>query len=385
MIQILKGKVSLYIIPLLLCIMYVLESYYKVVFFYSGKTTDLLQITKGIVFVGFLAYILKRQAKTLWLTSILFLTFAIGQWALPSIMLKPALIAFIKLIFPLILLIFFSVFELSNKQKVVFFKVFEYIIVFNSVLILVGFLFNVKVFNTYIGSRFGYNGFFLTSATGSYVYSIVLIYLLARYKHTVFKKPTNLIIILSIILIGTKVLYIFLTSFFFVYLWCYSKINRNVLIGSTLGLGLLGLYVFFYKYGIFNEIRQRDGLLSSLMSFRNDLLLEQTIPFIKGNWNVINYLFGGVSDLSTKSQIEFFDIFYFFGILGGILYFYIFFKTFLVFKTEIQISVLLVVLFILILLAGNFFSYTSVAIYIVVLREYFKKSDLSVTKNNGMI
>src|SRR5690606_2534212 len=131
------------------------------------------------------------------------------------------------------------------------------------------------------------------------------------------------------------------------------------------------LYITFFKYGIFNEIRQREGLTSALMSHRNNLLTERTIPFIKEQWGIINYFLGGVSDLSTKSQMDIVDVFYFFGIIGGLLYFYIFFKSFITFKADFSILFLLGILFIIVLLAGNFFSYPSIAIYLVILREYF--------------
>ena len=135
-------------------------------------------------------------------------------------------------------------------------------------------------------------------------------------------------------------------------------------------IGALIIYLFFFNFGIFNQIRQTDGLISSLMSYRDVLFLKRTLPYINEHWSIVNYLFGGVSDLSTKSQIEFIDIFYFFGIIGGLLYYHLFFKSFLTFKTNIYIYTLLLVLFIIVLLAGNLFGYPSIAIYIVILREY---------------
>src|SRR5690606_24223791 len=146
----------------------------------------------------------------------------------------------------------------------------------------------------------------------------------------------------------------------------YTKINRKLIASGIIGLSVFAVYVFFFKYGIFNEIRQKDGLLSSLMSYRDELFLERTLPYIKEHWSTLNYMFGGVSDLTTKSQIEFIDVFYFFGLVGGGLYYYLFFKAFLGFKMEIHSAVLLSLLFIIVLLAGNFFSYPSIAIYLVI-------------------
>ena len=80
----------------------------------------------------------------------------------------------------------------------------------------------------------------------------------------------------------------------------------------------------------------------------------------------------GVSDLSTKAQINFVEIFYFFNIFGGFIYYYNFLKAFLVVNLEIYITILLSILFVLVLLVEFFFSYPSIAIYLVVLREYLK-------------
>jgi len=113
------------------------------------------------------------------------------------------------------------------------------------------------------------------------------------------------------------------------------------------------------------------------MSYRDQLLIEKTMPFIKYNWQGLNYFFGGISDLSTKSQIDIIDIFYCFGILGGILYLYVFLKLFLTFKTNHYMISLLCLMLLIVFFAGNFFSYASVAIYIILLREFLLEYEKS--------
>jgi len=358
---------------ILLVLLFITEAYSKIVHFSFGETPVLLQVTKGLILAGFGSYILINQPRYLWLLGGLFVSFLIGQFSLLNSVSKEAGITFIKLIYPLVLLLFFNTYRLSDKQKKALFLVFELIMLVNSIIIGVGLLFNIHFFSSYLyGSRFGFNGLFITSATGSYVYCLTLIYLLTKYKKAIFKRIPNLIIIAAMFYVGTKVSYLFLGCFFATYFWKYSRLSKKMIVSLLLVMGMLGLYVFFFKYGIFNKIRQEDGLLSSLMSYRNDLLLEHTLPYIQEHWGLFNYLFGGISDITTKSQIEFIDIFYILGVFGGLLYYYIFYKVFLVVKVETHIAILLLAVFIIVLFAGNFFSYPSIAIYLIVLREYLK-------------
>ena len=360
---------------LILLLFFITEAYFKLMLFSTDETTTLLQITKGITIGCMGLYILKKQPKSLVSITVLFLMFIIGQVALVRGVYKESIVAFFKLIYPIVLLQFFFIYKLSSNQKKKLFQVFEFIILFNSLIILVGFGFDIDVLNSYEGSRFGFNGLFITSAVSSYVYCIALIYLLAKYQNTFFKRLTNLIIILSMFFIGTKVSYFFLLCFFTIYFLKYTAINKKIVITVLLTLGVFCLYMFFFKYGIFNEIRQKDGLISALMSYRNQLLVERTIPYVKEHWTFVNYLFGGVTNIVTKSQIEIIDVFYFFGIFGGFLYLYVFIKAFLIFKPNIYIAILLFALLFIVFLAGNFFSYPSIAIYLVILREFFKQHE----------
>jgi len=371
----LKSNILFHFGVSILLLLFITEAYFKIVLFSTGQTLVLLQLIKGSLLLVLGVYLIANQPKSILLLVLLCFSFVLGQLALDGGVFKEAVIAFAKLVFPITLLLFFNSYMLARKHRENLFLVFEYLMLFNAVLVFIGLFFNIKIFNSYLGSRFGFNGLFVTSASSSYVYSLTLIYLLTKYKATVFKKIPNLIIIGSMFCLGTKASYLFLGCFFAVYFWKYTKLSKSIVVSGVLVLAILATYVFFFNFGIFNEIRQEDGLLSSVMSYRDELLLKRTLPFIQEHWSLVNYIFGGVSDFSTKSQIEFIDIFYFFGIVGGILYYYIFFKAFLVVKPEIHISVLLVFLFIIVLLAGNFFSYPSIAIYLVILREYLKYNE----------
>ena len=359
----------------LLLFLFTTEAYFKIVLFSTGGTSSLLQVVKGGVLGLAGLYILKEKPKLLVPLGGLLIAFTLGQLNLIGGFSTPVGIAFIKLMYPVVLLFLFSNYKLSSEQKDRLFKAFEYVMLFNSIIILIGFFFNLKIFGTYLGSRFGFNGLFITSATSTYVYVLTLIFLLSRYKQDLFRRVPNIVVILATLLVGTKSLYVFTLFYIGVYLWQYVSFNKKVVLGLVTFVLILLVYVFFFQVGIFNKIRLEQGLLTSVMSFRDVLLFEKAIPFIKEHWGILNYLFGGVNDLSTKAQMDIFDVFYFFGIIGGGLYFHMFFKTFLVFKMDFSLRFLFGLLLIIVFLAGNFFSYPSIAIYLVIIRAYLNSNE----------
>jgi hypothetical protein len=125
----------------------------------------------------------------------------------------------------------------------------------------------------------------------------------------------------------------------------------------------------FYKFGLFNHIRETHGLLSSVLSYRDQLVIEKTWPYILDNWSFVNYFVGGLSDFNIRSQMDFIDVFLFWGILGGILYLITFYKSFVVFTIDKMTLYFIVFLIFIIFLAGNFFTYTTIPIYLLIIRE----------------
>jgi len=373
-----SNQIYLYLIPLLLILLYTTEAYYKINEYYFGETSILLKSIKLIVLTAITIFILKTKPKALFWPLLLVLSFSIGQTLLNNPFQTEIIIEFGKFLYLILLLIFFNVYPLNKAQKNKLFLCFEMILVFNSLLILLGYFFDIGVFKTYEGNRFGFDGFLITSATGSYVYIIGLFFILLKYRYRLFYTPTNYIVVLSAFLVGTKALYIFIFGAACVYIFWFLKGKFKIILISLIGgIFIFNIYYFFFVLGIFNDIRQSDGLLSAVMSYRDQLLIEKTMPFIKYNWQGLNYFFGGISDLSTKSQIDIIDIFYCFGILGGILYLYVFLKLFLTFKTNHYMISLLCLMLLIVFFAGNFFSYASVAIYIILLREFLLEYEKS--------
>lgn len=333
------------------------------------------QFIKAVVLIGFLIFqIAIKDYKFILIALVTFIFFSIGQLFLETSFTRNSLLTFFKFLFPILLFSFVNKRIKINKLSPEFYKTFEWVMVVNSILIFIGALLSIKLFNTYQGNRFGYNGMFAAVSNGSYGYIITLFYFLLRYKERVIKNWKFIFIFISCIFIGTKAVYLSML-FTLGYLAYVSKIpfKRTLLVVAIL-IGLLLAYYFFFQYGIFNSIRQSDGLLSALLSFRDQLLLEKTLPFIQESWGWVNYLFGGVSDFDLRSQMDIIDVFFFWGILGGAFYLFIFLKLFLPFKMNTTGWLFISFLAFIVLLAGNFFVYSFVALFMVTLKLKLEES-----------
>lgn len=341
------------------------------------------QYIKAALLLGILAYqSIAKDYKFIAFTLVLLITYSIGQLLLETSFSRNSLLTFFKFLFPILLFAYVDKGIHKIKEIPVFFKTFEWLMAVNSILILIGILFSIKLFNTYQGNRFGYNGLFNAVSTGSYAYIITLIYFLLSYKEKVIKNWKFILIFISCVFIGTKAVYLTM-AFAIAYIVIVSKIpfKKTILVVATL-TGLLLAYYFFFHYGIFNSIRQTDGLLSSLLSYRDQLFLERTLPFIQESWGWVNYLFGGVSDFDLRSQMDIIDVFFFWGLVGGAFYLYVFLKLFIPFKMNSTGWVFISFLAFIVLLAGNFFVYSFVALFLVVLKlKLQEKCNLSNLPN----
>lgn len=291
--------------------------------------------------------------------------------------------------FIIVLFIFFNTLNLNSKQKNYALKVFEIIILLNSIAIILGFVFNIEFFRTYKASRFGFNGLLLKASYASYFYLISLFYYTNKYW--INKKGSLLayiVILCATILTGTKasLLAVFLC---FIYLFIKKKIFRNplILMVTTIFLFILIIAIYSnYDFLIsnlktFGPIILNDGIITAVFSFRNQLLIEKTLPYINENWNTFNWFFGGMGDVNFRSGFDGFDIIYYFGIVGGLLYIYTLKISFCTFKYNFDNLFFLSALIVVTLLGGNLFYNSSVAIFLCAIRFYFELNNNYENKN----
>ena len=364
---------EIYIFSGSLIIYSLIECYLK---FFNQINTHVLetQIIKGGVFLFTLVLLLRRRSNWIFSLLLLFIFFSIGQLQTDTPYSFNSFVVFIKLIFTITVLSLYIVIKEDKLTNTYLFVTFEWILLLNSLFIIIAFFGDIELAKTYTGSRFGYNGFFSSSATSSYLY---IIYILSFLVSTIHKpnfswKPG--LIFLSCIFVGTKALYGTIIFVIFYLLARYSKqqkIISNKFIYFLFSAVLIFVMILFYrKYSLNNSLNE---FLSKLISYRDTLFFENTIPYVKQKWNFINYLFGGIENYDLRSQMELFDVFFFFGIAGGLFYFYFFYQLFL---NKSRLSIILIFVSLIFLISGNFFANSFVALAICVLKashdRYYK-------------
>ncbi len=339
-------------------------------------TGDYLIITKIIKSFFFLFFVVKLLSKKKFIVApiILSISFLIGQLTLDYPLSTSILYTFIKHLFLLCLLYYFLYIPRTTEVVLKLQKSLEYIFLINSLLVILGFLLNISLFETYNGSRFGYSGFFINSTTASYAYVCTFLYFINRYKEKLFKNYIFLIIFLSASLIGTKVIYltqILLPIYFF---YCFKKRKYFYYISSLLlVIGGGALYYSLFVSSIFNSIRLKYNILSSLSSLRYNLLIEDTIPYIKQNWSFVNWIFGGIHDYSLRSEFGGIDIVFLFGFLGSIIFLLLIIGVVKRFEPKRELAISLGYVFFIYLIAGNLFNYATTHIYIILILSTFRK------------
>lgn len=349
-------------------VMAILEFLDKI-FFFNDLHLPFPSYIKLLIFIFLFVFtFFKKEWRLFLLSFVLIVFFGFGQFFTNQGFSFDNTFVFLKYVFPLVILKA-SILFLKDKDSIEpYFHFFEKAIVLNSILLLLGIILSIRIFETYDGERFGYNGIFRAASTGSYAYIITLLYFLLTYKENAVKNWKFILIFISCVFIGTKAVYLAM-AFSLGYLIVVSKIPyKKVALSCVAVLGFGAAYYFFFHYDLFNTIRQSDGMLSAILSYRDQLLLEKTLPYIRENWSWVNYLFGGVSDFDLRSQMDLIDVFFFWGIVGGAFYLYLFFKLFLPATLNKTAFVFIAFLFFIVLLSGNFFVYSFVALFLVVLK-----------------
>lgn len=369
---------------ILLVVFYLTEAINKYSILNDGVALNLTKAIKGLLLFFILYLIIKRKHwDFLKLLLFLILSFIIGQLSIAPNFESEILINVVKYLFLPLLLFYFNKLNNDKLQSILTLSLFEKIILLNSALIFVGFAFKINMLETYKGTRFGYSGLLVSSATSTYFYIIAIMHLFLKHKKNFLKSPLVIFSLLATTLVGTKSLYLFIFVIFIIFIFYFlsKKIRIYVFLALT-SLMVLWFYYTFYELNRFSDIREKEGMLTSILSFRDQIIINETLPFIKSNWNFSNYLFGGINDISTRPQMSIIDLIYFFGFFGSFIYLKIFSKAFFNFRLK-QLNILFILFVVFIsILAGNFFINATIPIYVLILRESINK-ELSEKLDQG--
>jgi hypothetical protein len=216
-------------------------------------------------------------------------------------------------------------------------RIFESFFKINNFLIFIGFLFEINLFSSFhaleefeIGQRFGYKGLISGNNEVAGIYSLGIAYFyreIFKYKKT--KKFFLLILTcLAAVFTGAKAAFIAL-----VLISLYYLVRYKLLLFLTAITPVIILLVYFIaarweflkeRYLSFMISKYYSVDLISFLTSGRDSYLVKNFAFIDTDWNVMNYLVG---DAFLYSEMDFFDLYFFFG-LGSIIYFYIYTKFF---------------------------------------------------------
>ena len=257
------------------------------------------------------------------------------------------------LFFPLTFFLFFSLFK-DSKRVYKLFRFYEWFFLINLGLIIISFLFDLSFFKSYPNpNRFGFSG--VINRTNQMSYITILFILIYYYKYAHLKVKNNfklVLILLASLLIGTKKIYFFLILLCIYHLYYFRK---TILKKALISLTLVTLFVLIFKnklieifktkFGIFIDIYENNGLLASLMSYRNETLSKTYETLIQSKWHFYNIFIGGADYTIIRPEMDLIDVFFFFGALGLLIYFLLinfFIKTINKMNTYLLLSLLLI-------------------------------------------
>lgn len=260
-------------------------------------------------------------------------------------------------------------------------KFFEAFIIGNSILILLAALFDIPYLRTYRGERFGFDGLIIRSGAASYIYWIALYYFSHQLLVLKKKKITSFILVLiASFLIGTKSIFI---AYFFIafYFYIREKWYKKTWLSIVLLLCFFGLIYFFKPLVVYASslsttfacVYEDHGITGVVFSMRDIHLMDELLPFVESNWSWRNYLFGGGYNMHWRSQFGVFDLLYFFGIIGTIVYLVIFWRLFVTFKLNLYSKVFILGTFVMMAFAANFFYESIMAMHLVFIQGYLNK------------
>lgn len=355
------------------------EAFNKIYSFYIEEEFFVQKAVKLLGLGLMLGMLLYQSPRKLILPGLLVGCFALGQFLLPDAFIFFSVIGFSRYFFFLMMILFFTDFQaLSQKNFKPIFRFWELFLWINNLLILLGATFSLSLFKTYSGERWGYNGLVMASSNSTYLYLVALLYFFIRFPQTYFKKPLFWLSIIAAFCTGTKSIYLGVLLFGLIALITF-QLPKKIKWPLTLGLMLIGIASMFLLFSseLFTGIIQEDGWLSAILSYRDDLLIEETLPYIQENWRTIHYFIGGLSQPLVRPQMELIDLFLYFGGVGMLLYLYLFFKNYFNFSLDTREISFYVVLLMVPLITGNFFYNASVPVYLILLKLVMRERQLT--------
>ena len=211
----------------------------------------------------------------------------------------------------------------SKKLSFRFINIVKQLTIINCVLIFIGIVFNIDIFDSYPSSqRWGYSGV-LNRGYSVIFSSVYLIDLLGKNK-----KPIPFIVLLSLSLLasGTKA-GIFSLLLIILFVWIKSKMKRLLLVflGTIVGLTSAWKINWLLTFSSFwKDVYAGHGLIGTIFSLRNENINDLML-IVKEEYSIYNWIFGGkVRSEFLWIEILPLDVFAFYGVVGLVVIVYYF-------------------------------------------------------------
>ncbi|MBX2962031.1 MAG: hypothetical protein KF687_05930 [Cyclobacteriaceae bacterium] len=354
-------------------------------------------IPRAIYELFFLTIILlfpnKERVTFLIVFVTVFVTFLIGQIVFAANIqydynFRENLLMFNKYFF--VFIIYYGVYKARDNLKEFSraIRLMEVVFVVNSLLAIVGFIFSIDLFRTYINQpyRYGYSGALWVQNEASIFYFLALAYF--YYKRFILGMPSKrfYVVLLGSLLLGTKMIYVFhlaLITFHFIY---HSNVRTKIysmfiIVGSYFSFlsfiqtqsGKLVLSYF--------EDKVRSGGFWYMFSSGRTHYLSSVKPEVLDYWSVVNLFFGGQDQTKFMTEMDFLDLFLFMGLFGSVVYLILLYKTIFRFKLLSSFNLFFVASYMVLAFAsGHFFSSVINALYLCLISLFLYNSQ-KVYKN----
>lgn len=325
---------------------------------------------KSLLLASFFVLTFRKEIKTyLWLI-VLGVCFLIGQFSLIQFEIDALknFGMFIKHIY--IFVLFFGFKKLAKEDSLTsLFLALKIIFLFVFASIILGFIFDIPEFRTYGSNRFGYGGVLSKPSVTTYFIIMAFLFFEIFKKKFKYSYVYLLLCVLCTLISGTKASLLFLV-FFFVYKFLSKdfKLNRTQLIVGLVSMFAIIISVFVFMkstlqntYNEFYKLYENEGVISALTSFRSRKFME-AVEIYSQEWSWLNYLFGGKTGYYLNVEFDFVDLFIFFGIVGSIIYLWLYYK--IIFKFYLsQYGILIIGLLTVSALSGQFFYNTNITLF----------------------
>lgn len=226
------------------------------------------------------------------------------------------------MVFPFFFYISYLQGNINSRLTTRIFQVLEWVLFINAILVLLGAVFSIGLFQSYGHSyRFGYTGVIGRNILSSLSMIVIL--------RGIFIRRGNYKIIfigIALLLSGMKVNYLF----YIVLLGYLAFRSRHIIAitGSLLGLLLSIVFIdplvrgFIRVFPFFEPVYKEAGLINVLSSYRYNNLIH-TLSFLREEGALWNFFFGGVDVSQFWIEIDYFDLLIMYGVLGAGIYFYL--------------------------------------------------------------